>query len=123
MVFCYSKLMQLPLYLILILTVAFLHQNYVYWDFPGGPVIKSLCPQHRGPKFNPWSANYILQAATKSPHQAIMIQHSAMKIPHAAIKTRHSQKKVIEKNDVYHVQVILPCTVVNTTLSSLESNR
>ena len=93
-VFCYSKpgkLMQLPLYIIL--TVAFLHQNYVYWDFPGGPVIKSLCLQRRGPKFNPWSVNYILQAATKSPHLAITIQLSAMKIPQGAIKTRHRQKK------------------------------
>ena len=23
------------------------------WDFPGGPVAKTLCSQHRGPRFDP----------------------------------------------------------------------
>ena len=27
------------------------------WDFPGGPVAKTPCPQCRGPGFNPWSGN------------------------------------------------------------------
>ena len=26
-------------------------------DFPGGTVAKTLCSQHRGPKFDPWSGN------------------------------------------------------------------
>ena len=26
-------------------------------DFPHGPVAKTLCPQCRGPRFNPWSGN------------------------------------------------------------------
>ena len=26
-------------------------------DIPGDPVSKTLCPQCRGPKFNPWSGN------------------------------------------------------------------
>ena len=35
-------------------------------DFPGGPVRKTPCSQHRGPRFNPWSGNYIPHVATKS---------------------------------------------------------
>ena len=27
------------------------------WNFPGGPVAKTPCPQCRGPRFNPWSGN------------------------------------------------------------------
>ena len=27
------------------------------WDFPGGPVIKTLCFQCRGRRFDPWSGN------------------------------------------------------------------
>ena len=27
------------------------------WDFPGGPVAKTLHSQCRGPGFNPWSGN------------------------------------------------------------------
>ena len=27
------------------------------WDFPGGPVIKTLCSQCMGPGFDPWSGN------------------------------------------------------------------
>ena len=27
------------------------------WDFPGGPAVKTLCSQCRGPRFNPWSGN------------------------------------------------------------------
>ena len=26
-----------------------------YWDFPGGPVVKTLPSQYRGPGFDPWS--------------------------------------------------------------------
>ena len=26
-------------------------------DFPGGPVVKTLCSQCRGPGFHPWSEN------------------------------------------------------------------
>ena len=39
-------------------------------DFPGGPVAKTPCSQWRGPRFNPWSGNWIPRAATKSPHAA-----------------------------------------------------
>ena len=41
-------------------------------DFPGGPVTKTPSSQCRGPRFAPWSGNWI---------------------PHAAIKTWHSKKK------------------------------
>ena len=34
-------------------------------DFPGGPVAKTPCSQCRGPRFNPWSGNYIPQAEAK----------------------------------------------------------
>ena len=37
-------------------------------DFPGGPVVKTLHSQCRGPGFNPWSGNQIPHAATKIPH-------------------------------------------------------
>ena len=36
-------------------------------DFPGGPVAKAPGAQCRGPRFNPWSGNKILSAATKDP--------------------------------------------------------
>ena len=29
----------------------------IYWDFPGGPVVKTLCFQCRGHGFDPWSWN------------------------------------------------------------------
>ena len=29
------------------------------WDFPGGPVVKTLRPQCRVPEFNSWSGNQI----------------------------------------------------------------
>ena len=35
-------------------------------DFLSGPVAKTLCFQHRGPRFDPWSENWIPHAATKS---------------------------------------------------------
>ena len=53
------------------------------WDFPGGPVGKTLPSQCKGPRFDPRSGNYILHATTKS-------SHAATKILHAATKTRHS---------------------------------
>ena len=27
------------------------------WDFPDGPVVKILCSQHRGHRFDAWSKN------------------------------------------------------------------
>ena len=29
------------------------------WDFPGGPMAKTPCSQHREPGFSPWSGNDI----------------------------------------------------------------
>ena len=29
----------------------------LYWDFPGGPVVKTLHSQCRGPNFDSWSGN------------------------------------------------------------------
>ena len=37
-------------------------------DFPGGPAAKTPCSQCRGPRFNPWSGNYIPHASTKNSH-------------------------------------------------------
>ena len=34
-------------------------------DFLGGPVAKTLCSRCRGPRFNPWSEDWILQATLK----------------------------------------------------------
>ena len=33
------------------------HSNTIYRDFPGGPVVKTLCFHCRGCGFNPWSGN------------------------------------------------------------------
>ena len=35
------------------------------WDFPGGPVAKTLCSQCRGLGFNPWSENQTPHVETK----------------------------------------------------------
>ena len=40
------------------------------WDFPGGPLAKTLSSQLRGPRFNTWSENEILHATTKSSQAA-----------------------------------------------------
>ena len=40
-------------------------------DFPGGLVAKTLCSQFGGPRFDPWSGNWIPHAATKNSHDAI----------------------------------------------------
>ena len=39
-------------------------------DFPGGPAAKTPCCQCRGPRFNPWSGNYIPHVTTEDPHAA-----------------------------------------------------
>ena len=40
-------------------------------DFPGGPVVKTPHSQCRGPRFNSWSGNYVLNASTKTQHSQI----------------------------------------------------
>ena len=54
-----------------------LSQMLASWDFPGGPVVRTLSSQCRWPGFHPWSGNKIPHATTKSLH--------------AATKTRGSQ--------------------------------
>ena len=34
-----------------------LEKNQKFWDFPGGPVARTLRSQRRGPRFNPWSGS------------------------------------------------------------------
>ena len=58
----------------------------LWWDFPGGPVAKSVCSQCRGPEFNPWSGNSIQQ----------------LKIPHAAVKTRTAKINKTKNKQNYH---------------------
>ena len=41
---------------------------WLLWDFPDGPVAKTLCSQCRGPEFNPGSGNQIPYATTQSLH-------------------------------------------------------
>ena len=40
--------------------------NFVFkgseWDFPGGPVVRTLCFHCRGPRFDPWVGAKILPA-------------------------------------------------------------
>ena len=33
------------------------HEDTGAWDFPGGPVVKTLCSQCRGPGLDPWLGN------------------------------------------------------------------
>ena len=33
------------------------YENKAYGDFPGRPVVKTLCSKYRGLGFNPWSEN------------------------------------------------------------------
>ena len=40
---------------------------YSPWDFPGGPAIKTPSSYCRGSRFDPWSGNYTVYAATKGP--------------------------------------------------------
>ena len=54
------------------------------WDFPGGPVAKTLSSQCRGPRFHPWSENWIL-------HATLGVRMSQLKIPYATVKTQHRQ--------------------------------
>ena len=32
-------------------------ENISYWDFPSGPVARTLCSQHREPGFHSWLGN------------------------------------------------------------------
>ena len=57
-------------------------------DFPGGPVVKTLCSQSRGPGFDPWSENEIPHVATKSSQ-----------IPHASSKNWSNQINKYFKKD------------------------
>ena len=42
-------------------------QKFTLGDFPGGPVVKTLCSQCRGPGSNPW---LIPGRGTKIPYEA-----------------------------------------------------
>ena len=42
--------------------------NIYFGDFPHGPVAKLPSSQCKGPRFNPWSGNWIPHATTKSSH-------------------------------------------------------
>ena len=39
-----------------------------FWDFPGGPLAKTLCCPMQGPGSNPWSGSYIPCATAESPY-------------------------------------------------------
>ena len=46
-------------------------KNFIYWDFPGGPVGKTLCSQCGGPGSIPGQGTRShIHAATKSSHAA-----------------------------------------------------
>ena len=44
-------------WVVLLLILPGLHQDAVFRDFPGGPVVKTLPAQCKGHRFNPWSVN------------------------------------------------------------------
>ena len=63
-------------------------------DFPGGPVIGTLCLRYRGPGFGSWPGNQIPHATTKSLHPATGRFHmpqQRMKTLHIETKTQYSQ--------------------------------
>ena len=43
----------------------------IFWDFPGGPVVKTVYSQCRGTGFYPWSGNKIPHATTKTWHISV----------------------------------------------------
>ena len=45
--------------------------NVMCWDFLGGPVVKTLHFQCRGPRFDPWSGNRTLHATTKTQRSQV----------------------------------------------------
>ena len=47
--------------------------EYTVEDFPGGPVVKTLHSQRKGPEFNPWSGNQIPHATAKTQQSQINI--------------------------------------------------
>ena len=42
-------------------------------DFPGRPVVKTLCFQRKGLGFDPWSGNYIPQHSQKKKKKKIFL--------------------------------------------------
>ena len=51
------------------------------WDFPGCSMAKTSSSQCRGPRFNPWSGNWIPYAATKSSMPQLKIPNAENKDP------------------------------------------
>ena len=37
--------------------VTSLYSDFTFWDFPGGPVVKTLHFECRGHRFDPWAEN------------------------------------------------------------------
>ena len=63
-----------------------------FWgDFPGGSVAKISHSQCRGPRFDPWSGNWIPHFTTKTSHAETKKLHHAGMIPRDATKTRLNQ--------------------------------
>ena len=48
----------------------------LFWDFPGGPVAKTLHYQWRWPQFDPYSGNKIPHPTTKCSYTVAETQHS-----------------------------------------------
>ena len=44
-------------------------------NFPGGPVVKTLCSQYRGPGFSPSLGNSMPHASTKTGHSQYLYIH------------------------------------------------
>ena len=40
----------------------------LYWNFPDGPMVKTLCSQYRGPGFDPWPGNWGTKLPSPPPH-------------------------------------------------------
>ena len=81
-------------------SINFYYQGDSCRDFPGGPVIKTLCSQCRGPRFYPWLGNQIPQAVTKtqgSPPESDSCtwQKKKKKIIFFFIKYRHAEESSI----------------------------
>ena len=64
-------------------------------DFPGGPVA-TRC-QRRGPRFHPWSGNWILYSATKTRHSQVINKY----------KWRHIYMDLFAKSSVSPLELDL----------------
>ena len=106
----FTKLLNVPAYFLLWLNGR--DEKNTTTDFPGGPMDETPCSQSRGPRFDPWSGNWIPHASTKILHSTTKkvshVPQWRLKIPRATTKTQCSQiNKYIYIFRAYHFTCLL----------------